>query len=272
MRNHAGESSVTRSKFAKFTLPMGLVVGLFPWFHYSTAQEGQVPKEGSTSAVITGTVMDYVGAPLSGASVKVAVRGPTDGDCKATSDKDGAFTLSCLPPTGDLTMKVEMPGCSTVVRQIPSSMRVNEIKPLKFILQCGDPPVPIRPHAKAPGVSFTAYVGHYKMTSVFRDAQKREEPVTLYEGSSTDEHKCLCRKEWKLASVTAENGCKGYGCWRVREDGDIEVYFPCEGLAFAGSNWTLWREGKDLVGQGSSWSDVGGGRSWQITLTNKNKK
>lgn len=242
------------------------IIGLSLWSSQVATQEGQKPKVEQNPLIVRGTVEDYMGAPIRGVTIEAGAWGAGDGDCTATSDDHGAFTLECSPLAGDLKVKFEMPGCGAAIRRFPPDARRDGMVTLKIILQCGDTVVPIKPHKKSPGVSYDAYVGTYRMASTFREGRRVEGQVTLSATSETAEHKCLCRKEWKLAITDDGDGHKGYGCWRVREDGDLQVSFPCEGLAFAGHDWTLWKEGNVLTGQGSSWSDTGVGSHWELTL------
>lgn len=231
------------------------------------AQAGADSQASSSSFIVSGKVVDCPGAPMGGVTVKVGLWGLRDGDCVTTSKEDGTFRIDCRLPAGDLQVKFEKPGCSTVVRKVPGAIRMEERKPWTIVMLCSDPPPPIKPHKKRPGIGYEAYVGHYRMVSICADGGRTDTEVHLSAISPTDRRKCLCRKGWRLAVVGADSKRESYGCWWVKPDGDIEVSFPCDGAAFGGSTWTLWKNGDSLVGQGSSWSDAGVGAYWEMTLT-----
>jgi len=169
-------------------------VFLFP----AVAQSGARFQSKLLPFTVSGKVVDCPGAPMGGVTVKVGPWGLRDGDCVSSSKADGTFRIDCRLPAGDLMVKFEKPGCSTVVRKVPDAMRIEETKPWTIVMLCSDPPPPIQPHKKTPGVGYQAYVGRYRMVSTCADGSRTEKSVILSSSSPTDRGKCTCKKNWRL--------------------------------------------------------------------------
>jgi hypothetical protein len=206
------------------------------------------------------------GTPLADATIEVISMVDRNEAFKLHTDANGVILLCHLQLPSEFELKITHENCNSIVR---THMRIENLrgKDLAFSMLCGDPPLPKKEHTRTPRVSYINYTGRYRMTIMHNGKQTCDKFLVLYAQAETSEHKCKCKSDWKLAAITANGACSEYGCWRVKEDGDIEMFFPCQGLTFGGSNWTLWKEGDGLVGQASSWSDAGGSRNWEVKLT-----
>lgn len=220
---------------------------------------------------LQGKVVSEDGNPLVGVTVEVRPTSRGGEIVRMSTDNEGIFTLGNLPETGGILLKFSKEHCHTIARRYFEPADYRKKGALDFTMQCGEPPIPVKPHKMNPGVSYREYIGEYKMKSTFRGGKTCESNLTLTGEEKMDSSTCRCGEGWKVAKEYGEKGCVAHGCWRVEPDGDIKVVFPC-GIAFAGSTYTIWLEGSGLEGYAGSWSDVGSGDTWTMTLTCMKKR
>lgn len=203
---------------------------------------------------LMGVITDQFGTPLRGVIVELTQGGTSGEVYKTVSQNDGGYLLQGLSLTGEVVVSFYKEDSLPVIRKFRSPEELKAINSLNISLLCCDSGLPIPPHAKEQPLSATYYVGQYDMLTVCKTSRHSGTRVQLQEGKAGAPSRCLCTN---LALLSAKDGGQSYACWRVKEDGDIEVSFPCEGLAFAGGTWTLWKKGKSLIGYSSGVTDSG---------------
>lgn len=241
------------------------IVGLAPVSFGAQSSLGSPAVAFSQPSVIQGRIIAEAGQPLPGITVEVFADQTSQLLGAGFSDSEGKYIIQGLTSPGQLMMKFTGPGCSTVIRKGITLEWLSQHLSLDVIMTCCDPGLPIPPHDKSPPLSLGHYVGQYKVAMVCKNRNIPETSVELREGKAPEPSKCLCTN---VAIFCGKEGRQGYYCWRVKDDGDLEVSWPCEGLAFGGGQWTLWRSGDVLTGYSTGWSDSGcGSPVCLITMT-----
>jgi len=77
-----------------------LSAAILAWLLVSAPLSGPTTAAAASGAILTGVVTDSLGAPLEGATVTAVLEPGRKGqnEFKATSDKNGAFTIKAVPP------------------------------------------------------------------------------------------------------------------------------------------------------------------------------
>ena len=205
-------------------------------------QMGADKPPSSEQLSLRGRITDVAGSPLPGVTVQLS-SGASKAAYKVVSDGDGTYYFPDLSVVGEVLLLFSKEACETVARKLRSPEELKAQISLDISIVCCDPGLPIPPHSKARPVSPDHYVGQYEVQTVCKNSHSTDNVVQLLEGNA--------------AVLISKDGARSDVCWRVKEDGDIEVWFSCKGLAFAGRLWTLWKKGNDLIGYSSGWTDCG---------------
>ena len=117
------------------------------------------PLRGATqNALLTGSVYDQAGAPVPGASVRL-INAATGFSQQQTTDDNGNYTFSSVPPAEGYVLSVEMTGFATEIRQdLVINVGDNRLVLPPFLLQplaqaappVTPPPAPAPPPQAAP--------------------------------------------------------------------------------------------------------------------------
>jgi len=213
------------------------------------------------------------GLPLIGVSVEAFLEPSREPVGRGLSDSEGKYYLQGFTSAGTLMMRFSAPDCDTVIMKgIPIKMPQERFS-LDVTIICCDPGLPVPHHENSVALRATDYLGAYTIDTVCKTCRSAGSIVFLATHEKADAPRCNCGAPGQMVLLGPGEKCPGYGCWRITNHGSIEVYFPCDGIAFAGTKWVLWKEGPLLKGYTSGWTDSGCPPPiCEITLTAVGKK
>lgn len=246
---------------------IALITGCVP---LQPQKAGTVSTEASNGDLVQGRVVDIRGNPVENVTIRII---PQDypGDERITStDENGIYHFNTAGITGMIKIRIGRDNCGTVVRTDIDLKKLTDHRLRDLPMMCSEPMPPMKKHRSHPGISYRQYLGSYRMIEKHKREKCECGTVEFTDLKKSDDSKCKCSSDRWIVIFTSKQGYKGYGCWQVEKNGDVEVYFTCY-LTFGGNKYVFWKKGRKIIGRRTSWSDAGT-RSWSDIILMPERK